>query len=149
MVSGSLEYFPGSTTMLPQEPCNEALSRRVSEPRPLLAFSLRPEVLLTLSHLSLPPQEKTILSHPAPTRLENCGGLHQDSTSETSTWLISSADAIVYRVLGGLRRRHQGISLEEVLDEIGLQRPLAYQYTEKFRDKWTHRGFIVDSPVWV
>ena len=35
-------------------------------------------------------------------------------------WLISSSDAIVFKVLGRLGRGKQGISLEEILQQIGL-----------------------------
>jgi hypothetical protein len=54
---------------------------------------------------------------------------------------ISSADAIVYRVLGNLNRGSQGISLEEILQRVGFGRALSYQFTKAFRDKWTARGF--------
>jgi len=40
-------------------------------------------------------------------------------TQSTEPYLLSSGDAIVYRVLGLLNRGEQGISLEEVLDSIG------------------------------
>ena len=54
---------------------------------------------------------------------------------------ICSADAIVFRVLGALHRRDQGISLEEVLQQIGSGRPLSRQFTKAFRDEWTRKGF--------
>ncbi len=54
---------------------------------------------------------------------------------------ISSADKIVYRVLGNLDRGEQGISLEEILEAIGLSRPLQYQFTRAFRERWTQKGF--------
>ena len=37
-----------------------------------------------------------------------------------SDFLISSADKIVYRVLGNMHREDQGISLEEILNKIGM-----------------------------
>ena len=55
-------------------------------------------------------------------------------------WLISSSDAIVFKVLGCLGRGQQGISLEEILQEIGLKHQLEWQYTEQFRKKWTGQG---------
>lgn len=54
---------------------------------------------------------------------------------------ISSADKIVYRVLGNLDRGEQGISLEEILQSIGLGRSLQYQFTKAFRERWTQKGF--------
>ena len=56
-------------------------------------------------------------------------------------WLISSADAIVFRVLGNLNHADRGVSLEEVLTKIGLtRRDLPQQYTRKFREKFTSMG---------
>ncbi len=56
------------------------------------------------------------------------------------TYLISSGDAIVFRVLGLLNRGDQGISLEEVLQKIGLSRSLPKQYTKQFRERYTREG---------
>ncbi len=61
--------------------------------------------------------------------------------SSRETCLICSADTIVYRVLGNLNRGEQGISLEEVLQRIGLCRELAWQFTRAFREKYTKKGF--------
>jgi hypothetical protein len=54
--------------------------------------------------------------------------------------LISSGDAIVFRVLGLLNRSDQGISLEEVLQKIGQGRVVSKQYTKQFRDRYTKEG---------
>lgn len=54
--------------------------------------------------------------------------------------LLCSSDAIVFRVLGLLNRVEQGLSLEEILAQIGLGRALPYQFTKSFRDRWTKRG---------
>jgi len=54
---------------------------------------------------------------------------------------MCSADSIVYKVLGNLDRSEQGISLEEVLQQTGLGRPLTWQFTRDFREKWTRKGF--------
>lgn len=54
--------------------------------------------------------------------------------------LICSSDAIVFRILGCLKLIGQGLSLETILQQIGLGRSLAYQYTERFREYWTKRG---------
>ncbi len=56
-------------------------------------------------------------------------------------FLISSGDAIVYKVLGNLNRGHQGISLEEVLQKTGLsQSKLPRQYTKQFRERYPREG---------
>jgi hypothetical protein len=54
---------------------------------------------------------------------------------------ICSADKIVYRIIGGLDRGEQGVSLEEVLQQTGLGRGLLVQFTKEFRVKWTRKGF--------
>jgi hypothetical protein len=56
------------------------------------------------------------------------------------TLLISSGDAIVFRVLGLLGRSDQGISLEEILQRVGLGRAVAKQYTKQFRERFTREG---------
>jgi hypothetical protein len=57
-------------------------------------------------------------------------------------FLISSGDAIVYRVLGRLTKGDQGISLEEILTKIGLQQAgLPRQFTKQFRESLTQQGF--------
>jgi hypothetical protein len=44
--------------------------------------------------------------------------------------------------LGLLARTEQGISLEEVLIQIGLSRQLEWKYTKKFREKYMQMGKI-------
>jgi len=58
----------------------------------------------------------------------------------TDACLISSADKIVYRVLGNLDKGDQGVSLEEVLQQVGLGRPLPRAFTKAYRQQWTQRG---------
>lgn len=54
---------------------------------------------------------------------------------------ISSADAIVFRVLGNLGEGDRGLSLEEILQKIGQSRGgLPWQYTRVFREKFTAIG---------
>jgi hypothetical protein len=56
-------------------------------------------------------------------------------------WLLSSGDEIVYKTLGLLNRAEQGISLEEILQGIGLGRAgLEIQYTKEFRRNVTRKG---------
>ena len=59
---------------------------------------------------------------------------------DTECWLCS-ADKIVYRILGALGRAEAGISLEEVLQQIGLSRQLPRQFTKPYREQWTAKGF--------
>jgi hypothetical protein len=54
---------------------------------------------------------------------------------------ICSADKIVYRVLGNLKRSEQGVSLEELLDQVGLGRKLPREFTRTYREEWTKKGF--------
>ena len=54
---------------------------------------------------------------------------------------ICSADKIVYRILGNLQRSEQGVSLEEVLAQIGLGRKLSREFTREYREEWTKKGF--------
>jgi len=53
---------------------------------------------------------------------------------------ICSADKIVFIVLGRLRLSEQGISLEEILQQIGLTKDLSRQFTKAYREEWTRRG---------
>lgn len=53
---------------------------------------------------------------------------------------LCSADAIVFKVLSVLDRAEQGVSLEEVLQAIGLSRNLSRQFTKAFRDEHRSRG---------
>lgn len=68
----------------------------------------------------------------------------------SSDWLLCSADGAVFRILGFLEKGEQGISLEEVLSQVGLQpgikwdritpRDEDWKYTKKFRDSNTQKG---------
>jgi len=77
-------------------------------------------------------------------------GVLDDGEAESLAYLfdaksdfhISSADKIVYRVLGNMHRGDQGISLEEILNKIGLTASqLPPQYRRQFRERWTQVGF--------
>lgn len=59
---------------------------------------------------------------------------------QPTDYLISSDDAIVFRLLGNLGRRDQGVSLEEILQKIGLGRKVEWQYSKAFREKYTKEG---------
>jgi hypothetical protein len=56
-------------------------------------------------------------------------------------WRFCSADKIVYRILGASSRGDQGISLEEILNQLGLSRQLDHQYGRRYREQWTTKGF--------
>jgi len=60
----------------------------------------------------------------------------------SENWLVCSSDGAVFRVLGLLQRGNQSISLEEVLEKIGLSRKLEWKYTKKFCEKYTRIGQI-------
>jgi len=62
--------------------------------------------------------------------------------NSSENWRLCSSDGAVFRVLGLLQRGEQGISLEEVLKEIGLSRELKWPYTKKFRENYTLLGQI-------
>jgi hypothetical protein len=55
--------------------------------------------------------------------------------------LVSSGDAVVYRVLGNIDKQEQGISLEEILNKLGMCRKVDWQYSKKFRLEKTRKGF--------
>ena len=59
-----------------------------------------------------------------------------------STAKICSADKIVWRVLGFLKRPEDGISLEEVLGAIGRTCALERHFTRAYREHWTRTGFV-------
>jgi hypothetical protein len=58
----------------------------------------------------------------------------------TEQYLICSADSIVFKVLAQLGRSEQGVSLEEILNAVGLGRNLEGMFTKSFRDRWTKIG---------
>jgi hypothetical protein len=47
---------------------------------------------------------------------------------------------VYYRILGNLGRTEQGISLEEILQKIGLGRSLEWPYSKAFREKYGKDG---------
>ena len=54
---------------------------------------------------------------------------------------ICSADKIVYRVLGCLSRPGQGVSLDEILGQIGFRRTVGREFTKAYREEWTKKVF--------
>jgi hypothetical protein len=61
--------------------------------------------------------------------------------SQSEEYRLASADGVVFRILGGCNRGDQGISLEEILDQIGLNREIEKQFGKDFREHLTNRGF--------
>lgn len=61
--------------------------------------------------------------------------------SEEEKYMICSGDSIVYRLLSNIDRKEQGISLEEILQKIGLNKKLRSQFTKVFRQQYASIGF--------
>lgn len=55
-------------------------------------------------------------------------------------WSIASADSHVFKVLGSLGLGERGISLEEILQKIGLGRNVDWKYSMEFQKKYTMKG---------
>ena len=60
--------------------------------------------------------------------------------SSDERWLLASGDAFAYRILGQMGLGDRGISLEEILERVGLGRRVEYAHTKEFREKSTLRG---------
>ena len=60
----------------------------------------------------------------------------------SESYQLCSADRAVFRVLGLLGKSDQGISLEEILRKTGLSQTLEWQYTKRFREKYTLMGRV-------
>lgn len=60
--------------------------------------------------------------------------------NSAETCLICSGDKIVYKVLGNLNRGEQGISVEELLQGIGLGCTTRHQFTRQYRQHSTKKG---------
>ncbi len=61
--------------------------------------------------------------------------------NEDEDFRISSADKIIYRVLGNIGLGDKGISLEEILAKLGMKRPVLREHCKKYREEWTRKGF--------
>jgi hypothetical protein len=60
--------------------------------------------------------------------------------NSSEQFLICSADKIVYRILGNLKRSEQGVSLEKVLRQVSLGVCLPRQFTKSYREEWATKG---------
>ena len=59
----------------------------------------------------------------------------------TEDWKLCSGDGAVFQVLGLLGKAEQGVSLEDILGQIGLSRgDLGWEYSKRFRAKYTRLG---------
>jgi len=63
-------------------------------------------------------------------------------TSSEKSWFVCSADGAVFRFLGMIGKGQDGISLEEVLNGIGLTKQLEWKFTKRFREKFTYLGQV-------
>ncbi len=61
--------------------------------------------------------------------------------TSSDPYILCSADSIVFKVLGFLNLAERGISLEEILQETGFGRPMSWQFSKAFREKYTRDGF--------
>ncbi|UCF42401.1 MAG: hypothetical protein JSV99_07290 [Planctomycetota bacterium] len=62
---------------------------------------------------------------------------------QSEDWKVCSTDRAVYSVLGFLGKGELGVSLEEILKEVGLSKgKLEWKYTRKFREKFTRKGEV-------
>ncbi len=55
--------------------------------------------------------------------------------------LVCSSDAVVFRYLGWVQEVERGISLEEVLHQIGSDPRLSPKLSKRFRETWSKKGF--------
>lgn len=61
--------------------------------------------------------------------------------SSEKPYKLCTADGPVFQILARYNKMEQGLSLEEVLNEVGLSRSqLSWIYTKKFREKHTKLG---------
>ena len=63
-------------------------------------------------------------------------------SSVDKEYLICSADHIVFKTLGNINLRERGVSLQEILDKIGLSSKLSREYCTEFREGCTTEGEI-------
>ena len=53
---------------------------------------------------------------------------------------ITSADHVVFKTLGRLTAGTTGVSLQELLRVLGINKTVEYKYSKKFREHWTLLG---------
>jgi hypothetical protein len=61
--------------------------------------------------------------------------------AEPEPFVICSADAVVYRILGSLHMSEKCISLEQLLSDIGLGRRVPVECSNSFRQEFLKKGF--------
>jgi hypothetical protein len=72
--------------------------------------------------------------------------------TSSENWRVCSADRVVFTILGRVNRANQGISLEEILEAIGIglgskwkgltAKDKDWKYTKNFREKHTRTGQV-------
>lgn len=70
-----------------------------------------------------------------PGEAESLALLERDADSR-----ICSGDKIVWRVLGNTNQADRGVSLEEILKQIGLTKGLPDRFSKRFREQWCKVG---------
>ncbi len=62
--------------------------------------------------------------------------------NRSENFILCTADGPVFSALGFLRKAERGISLEELLQKVGLStsQKLEWRFSKKFREKYTHMG---------
>lgn len=90
------------------------------------------------------PVVDSFFSKFGPTYLDRIDPGEADSLAflyhSNENWRIASADGIVFKILGCLGRSEQGISLEEITQQIGLTCKFDKHYTKDFRVSLTKQG---------
>ncbi len=67
-------------------------------------------------------------------------GLWQILTQRCDIWLAATVVQEAVFFTNG-KRSERGISLEEVLQQVGLAIAIPRQFSKSFRQEWTRRGF--------
>lgn len=62
--------------------------------------------------------------------------------NSSEDFLVCASDHVVFRFLGYIGKAERGISLDEILKDIGLNKQLGRMYKKEFRIKNTSRGQI-------
>jgi len=60
--------------------------------------------------------------------------------SHSEKYYLCSADGAVFRALGVLAKGRWGISLEEILANVGLTHQLEWKFSKRFREHYTRQG---------
>jgi len=90
-------------------------------------------------------QDAELTKHFGPAYLERFDPGEREALAHLVTssdpYIICSADSIVFKAMGFLNRAEQGVSLEEILQQTGFSRPMSWQFSKAFRERYTREGF--------